>query len=95
MLLTRYLFVPWIRRKCAAAGAEKFTADGSFGSLLAVGDLSFGTTTLSGSTGFAPAAWTDTPMLSTAATTTAIRTRIVASLDMIHSFLSFADIAAK
>jgi len=81
---------------CAAAGAEKLTADVSYGSLFVVGDLSsFGTTTQSGSHGFAPAAWTDTPMLGTATTATAIRTRMVASLYMIRSFLSLADIAAK
>ena len=71
--MTRYLFIPGVRRNWAAAGAEKFTADGSFGSLFVLGDLSFGTTTLSGSTGFALATWTDTPMPGTAMTATAIR----------------------
>src|SRR5437764_401583 len=59
------------------------------------GGLRFGTTTLSGSTGFAPATWTDTPMPGTATTATAIRARMVAGLYMIRSFLSLADIAAK
>ena len=57
-LLARYRFVPGIGMNCAQAGTEKFTGEASFGSLFVVGHFTyFGTTTLSGSTGFAPAAW--------------------------------------
>jgi hypothetical protein len=54
---------------CAQAGTVKFTAERSFGSLVVVGHFTyFGTTTLSGSTGLAPAAWTDAPRPSAATT---------------------------
>jgi uncharacterized membrane protein YphA (DoxX/SURF4 family) len=80
---------------CAQAGTEKFTDECSLGSLFVIGHFTyFGTTTFSGSTGFAPAACADVPMPSTATTATAIATLMLTSLSMIPVFAPASAVSA-